>query len=185
MRLLRPVVTVFLFAILVVSTAGTGVAQEATVEATPGGPSEGYPVAIHEGTCDEPTMEPAWELGDAVSVGVEQDEPEVIGPALTRTITGVSSDVDFSLDSVADTDYVIAVHASPQDQGTLVACGQIAGIKVEGQLVVALAPVGDSEVTGIAILDEDEAGVLDLAEGQTRVTVYAVAPGDDEATPVA
>jgi hypothetical protein len=185
MRLIRSIVPVFLLAILFATTAGSGASQEATVDATPGGPSEGYPVAIHEGTCEEPTAEPAWEIGDAVSIGVDQDDPEVIGPALTQTITVASSDLDFNLDSVADSDYVIAVHASPDDMGTLVACGQIAGIKVDGQLVVALASVGESEVTGIAILNEDNAGILDLGEDQTQVTVYAVAPDDDEATPAA
>lgn len=186
MRVIRPVAAVFFLAILFASTAGSGSAQEATADATPGGPSEGYPVAIHEGTCEEPTTEPAWEIGDAVSIGVDQDEPDIVGPALTRTITVAGSDLDFTLDSVADSSYVIAVHASPDDQQTLVACGQIAGIRVDGKLVVALVPIGESEVTGIAILDEDNAGVLDLGDDQTRVTVYVTVPGDEEdGTPVA
>lgn len=164
------------------STALIGAAQEAT----PGGPSEGYPVALHEGSCTEPVAEAAWQLDNAVSIGVDQDEPEVVGPALTRTVTSTSSAVDFNLDSVADSSYVIAVHASPDEFGTIVACGQIAGIKVDGKLVVALVPMGDSQVNGIAILDEDNGGVLGLGEDQTQITVYITVPDDDgEATPVA
>jgi hypothetical protein len=186
MRLVRLIATVFLLAILFASTAGSGAAQEATADATPGGPTEGYPVAIHEGSCDEPMTEPAWEIGNAVAVGVDQDEPDVIGSALTRTIAATSSELDFSLDSANETDYVIAIHASPEDQETVVACGQVTGIRAEGKLVVALAPVGESEVTGIAIFDEDTGGLLDLGEDQTQVTVYIVVPSDgDEATPPA
>jgi hypothetical protein len=185
MPIFRPVVAIFMLAMLFVSTAAVGAAQEATADATPGGPSEGYPVAIHEGSCDQPTTEPAWELGDAVAFGVEQ-EPDVIGSAITQTIAATSSDLDFSLDSANDTDYVIAVHASAEDQDTIVACGQVAGIRSEGRLVVSLAAVGESEVTGVAIFDEDSGGLLGLGEGQTQVTVYIVVPSDgDEATPSA
>jgi len=186
MSLLRPIVAIFMLAVLLASTAASGAAQEATADATPGGPSEGYPVAIHEGSCDQPTTEPAWEIGNAVTFGVDQDQPDVIGSAVTRIVAATSSDLDFSLDSANDTDYVIAIHASPEDQDTIVACGQVAGIRSEGQLVVSLAAVGESEVSGIAIFDEDSNGGLGLSEGQTRVTVYIVVPSDgDEATPVA
>lgn len=158
----------------------------AAQEATPGGPSEGYPVAIHEGTCDAPGAEAAWQIDDALSIGVNEDEPNVIGLALTRTVTSASGALDFTLDSVAGSDYVVAVHASPDEFGTVVACGQIAGIKVDGKLVIALIPVGESEVNGIAILDEDDEGFLGLDEDQTHLTAYIVVPGDDDqATPTA
>ena len=181
LRAIRPAIALFLLAILCITTVGSAASQEATADATPGGPSEGYPVSIHEGTCDNPTAEVAWEIGDAVSVGVNEDEPDVIGSSVTRPVAEVSKDLDFKLDSVAESDHVIAVHASRDDMGTLVACGEIAGIRVDGKLVVALAPVGDSQVSGIAILDEDTGGILGLGGDKTRVTAYLVVPNEEDA----
>jgi hypothetical protein len=184
-RSIRAILAVFLVSLFFGSTVGSAVAQEAAAEATPGGPSEGYPVSIHEGTCAEPTSEPAWEIGTALSIGVGQEEPEVVGAALTRTITATSNDLDLNIDSVVESDHLIAVHASPEEENVLVACGQIAGIKVNGELVVALVPVGDSQVNGIAIINEDSAGMLELEEGQSRVIVYVVTPDNESATPEA
>ena len=154
----------------------TATAQDSTVEATPGGPSEGYPIAIHEGTCNNPVAEPAWQIDDAVSIGVDQEEPEVIGLQASRVVTEATGTVDVSLDDLGGSEHVVAVHASPDEFGTLVACGHIAGIKDDGQLVIALAPVGESEVSGIAVLQEDG--------DQTELTVYVVPPSDEaEGTP--
>ena len=62
--------------------------------------------------------------------------------------------------------------------GQLVACGQIAGIREEGKLVVALAEVGDSAASGIAILEE--------ADDRVELTVYIIVPSDEDvATPAA
>ena len=165
--------------------APAAIAQDATVEATPGGPSEGYPVAIHEGSCTDPVAEPAWQLDDALSVGVDQDDPDVVGSEMTRPVTDTEGTLDVNFDDLTGTEHVIAVHASKDQFGTLVACGGIAGITEDGKLVIALAPVGDSGVSGIAIVDRDDAGLFDLGEDQTKVTVYIVVPGDeDEGTPV-
>jgi len=74
----------------------------------------------------------------------------------------------------------------PKDQDAVVACGQVTGIRDDGKLVAALASVGESEVTGIAMFDEDIGGWLDLSEAQALVTVYLVVPSDgDKATPPA
>ncbi len=185
MHVRRNLVTSVFAIVAALLIAPAALAQDATVEATPGGPSEGYPVAIHEGSCTDPQAEPAGQLDDAISVGVDQDDPEVVGNELTRPVTDTSGALDVNMDDLSGTQHVIAVHASPDEFGTLVACGEIAGIVEDGKLVVALAPVGDSGVSGIAILDRDDAGFLDLGEDQTQVTVYIVVPGDeDEGTPV-
>lgn len=150
-------------------------AQDATPEASPAPtPSEGYPVAIHQGSCDEPVASPAWQLDNAISVGSgdEESEPEVVGPEITTTVSQTSGAIDFVLDDLAAENHVVAVHASDEEFGTIVACGQVAGIKDDGKVVVALTPVGESTVAGIAIFDEDNAGMFDLGEDQTQVTVY-------------
>jgi len=176
----------FVSALFVLALTLGGVTAVAAQDATPTGPSEGYPVAIHEGTCDDPTAEPAWQVDPAVTVGVDQDDPEIIGTSVTSNVSTSSSAIDVSLDDLGGSDHIVAIHASSEEFGTLVACGQVAGVKDDEKLVVALTPVGDSGVYGIAILDEDEAGFFDLGEDQTQLTVYVIPPTDDSAaTPVA
>jgi hypothetical protein len=167
-------------------------AQDASPEATPHGPSEGYPVAVHEGTCDELVSEPAWQLDDAVAIGVGDDgvdQDDVIGPEVGATVVGSAGAIDSTLDDLAGGSYVVAVHASPDNFDTVIACGQVAGVKTEGKIVVALVPVGKSTFAGVAIVDEDSAGVLDLGEDQAQVTVYGfeqrLADPADPATPTA
>jgi hypothetical protein len=143
-------------------------AQEATPQASPDPSlSEGYPVAIHQGSCDSPGSEAAWQLDNAISVGSgdEESEPTVVGPEITTTVSQTSGAVEYALDDLANNEHVVAVHASDEEFGTVVACGQVAGVKEDGRVVVALAPVGENTVAGIAILEED-------GDNQTQVTVY-------------
>ena len=154
-----------------VSASAVVVAQDSTPEATPHGPSEGYPVAIHEGTCDDLVASPAWQLDNAVAVGASEDA-EVIGPEADATVVSAVGTIDSTLDDLGGGTFAIAVHASPDDFDTVIACGQVAGAKTEGKLVVALVPVEESTFAGVAIFDEDDAGILDLGEDQTHVTVY-------------
>ena len=183
MQIRKHLVTSFFGLIVAVLLVPAAMAQDAPAEATPGGPSEGYPVAIHEGTCASPTAEPAWTMDNALSVGVDEKDPEVIGSEQTRVITESSKKLDVKLDDLSKTQHVVAVHASPDDYGTIVACGEIAGILKDGKLVIALVPVDDSGVFGVAILDRDDKKFLDLGKDQTQVTVYVVAP-DNEAEAV-
>jgi len=72
------------------------------------------------------------------------------------------------------------------ENATIDACGAIVGPKQDGKLVVALTAVGDSKVSGIAILDEDNSGVLGLGRDQVQVTVYLVDQASgSSATPAA
>jgi hypothetical protein len=145
---------------------GAAFAQDASPVATPGGPSEGFPVAIHQGSCDNLTSDVAYEIGNAVTFGVSGDnEPQTIGAegGVTTVINGVSADVDSSLDTLGSDGHAIAVHASPDDD-TVIACGNIAGVVSDGQLALAIAPVGDSTVVGVAIIDG--------SDDQSQVKVY-------------
>jgi hypothetical protein len=178
MRISRTLIPAVLLLAFTLAGTTTAVAQDATAVATPGGPSEGYPVAIHEGTCDNPSAEPAYQLDDAISMGADQEEPKVLGSEVERTILDTSGDLDISLDDLGGSDYVVAAHASPDQFGTLAACGQIAGIVEDGKLVVALTAVGESGLSGVAILEENG--------DKTTATVYLIPPSNDEqATPAA
>lgn len=84
------------------------------------------------------------------------------------------SAVDQPLADLAQTPRVIQVHQGPE-LGTVVACGNIAGTVVEDQMVIALQPVGDTGVSGIALLNQ--------VEDQTNVVTYVVSPNAVPATP--
>lgn len=163
--------------------AGSAAAQDSTPAATPGGPPEGYPVAIHQGTCDDPTSEPAFEIGNAVTPGVTEEGNDVttVGESdQVLVLTEASSTIEVTLGDLGEENHVVAVHQSPDDYDTIIACGQISGVVDEGKLVVALAPVGGSPVVGVAIFNEDTSGVLGLGEDQVQVTAYVFDTSTDE-----
>lgn len=166
-----------------VGMAATASAQDATPQASPAStPSEGYPVAIHQGSCESPNGDPASQLDNAISIGVDDQEstPAVVGQDVSNNVFQTSGAIDFVIDDLASEEHVVAVHASDEEFGTIVSCGQIAGVKEDGKLIIALTPIGEHTVVGIAILDEDNAGVFDLSEGQTRLTVYIFDPASHD-----
>jgi hypothetical protein len=148
--------------------SGAAVAQEGTPIATPGGPSEGYPVAIHQGTCADLTAEAAFEIGDAVTFGLEgegaEGEVQTVGSGeALPLLLQASGTVDSTLEDLGSQGHAVAVHASQDEYETIVACGDIAGIINGGRLAIALAPVDGSSVVGVAILE---------GEDQLEATVY-------------
>jgi len=144
-----------------------------------------HPVAVHEGTCDDPVAQPAAEVADTAAIGAGSDDPEVVGEPTGPGILEANATIDGSLDDFTGAPHVIAVHASATDYDTIVACGQIAGVKEDGKLVVALTPVDESGVTGIATLDEDTSGVLGLGDDELKITVYLIHESESPATPAA
>ena len=183
------VATSFAAAAILIGGAGVN-AQDATPAA---GDSTGgnYPVAIHQGTCEMPTAQPAYQLDNTAPVGADQPDADVLGTPSGVPVLTSSGAIDATLDDVANGGNVLAIHASPEEFGTIIACGQIAGPSIDGQITIALQPVGDSTVTGIATLSEDSTGVLGLGDDQIQVTVYVIETGANSpasptiATPVA
>lgn len=137
---------------------GATFAQDATPEEEQGGPSEGYPVAIHSGTCADLSDDMAYEIGSAITFGVSEDgeDPQTIGAegGVTTVLLGVSNTVDNNLESLGNDGHSVVVHASTDDS-TVIACGTISGAVNEGELALAITPVGDETVVGVAILQED------------------------------
>ncbi|MEJ7838413.1 MAG: hypothetical protein WKF81_06320, partial [Thermomicrobiales bacterium] len=154
----------------------TAIAQEST----PGmaGMTD-YPVAIHEGTCDSPVSQPAWDIDNTVPYG-QGDDAEVLGTTSIAPVLETSATIDANLDTLGNNEYVVVVHASPNDFDSIVACGDIAGMKSDGRLVFALVPTTDSEVSGIAILNEDSEGILGLGDDQIQVTVYLMSENTEQ-----
>jgi len=143
-----------LFALTLSLILGTPTfAQEATPGATPGGPSGGYPVAVHQGTCDDVTAQPAADIGNATAPGTNQDgDVETVGQQTGPILVVSQGTIDMSMDDLAAGN-VIAVHASSEAYETIVACGQIAGVKADDKVVIPLVPLGESTTVGVAILE--------------------------------
>jgi hypothetical protein len=159
---------------------GSVLAQDATPSSTPLGPSEGYPVAIHQGSCDDLTAQPNFEIANAVTVGVgTEGEVETVGSTEgAAIITDATGTIDISLDDLAQQGNAVAVHASADEYDTIVACGNIAGIKEEGRVVIPINSGENSTVVGVAILEEDD--------DQVNATVYLFDTQDEQAaTPAA
>jgi hypothetical protein len=178
-------------AALVASALLATVAGVAAQDATPTPASidrASYPISIHAGTCDDPVAQPLGTTLDTEVAGLDGGERAGVSdeaPVLTATGT-----VDASLDDLTGTPHVVAVHASADAYGTIVACGEIAGYTEDGRLVVALRSVDGSEVSGIAILDDGPSFLnevlrdfdldlgIDLGSGELTLTALVIPPDE-------
>jgi hypothetical protein len=164
--LVAPVTAVAL-GLALLAGAGT-LAQTATAPANgTGSPTpattESYPVAIHQGTCANPTTEPAYKIGDIRGfidsnnqvIPRDQYRGTLTTPPVLTSGVGVSPKLD---DLLGSTPYVILVHKSAQDYTTYIACGEIGGPVVDDQLVLALRPLNGSGYYGVAILNQPKIG---------------------------
>ena len=176
MRVIRSFGVIAMVIASLLSVVWVANAQEATPTAEPGA-AQGveYPVAVHAGTCAMPTPEPEFDLSSTIVVGSDVAEAEFIGITPGPPALAASGTIDSSLADLAATERVIALHQSADEYDTLVACGFIAGLNAEGQLVVTLQEVEMSGVSGIAFFTENE--------DQTDVSVYVLSPDAMPATP--
>lgn len=118
------------------------------------------PSHIHAGVCPAP--------GDvqAALTDVAPGDGEAVGAASAITVESSTTTVDLALADIVAADHSIVVHASPDDMGTYVVCGDIGGATRGGSgLAVGLAPVGDSTFSGIAWLGDN-------GDGTTSVSVF-------------
>src|SRR5690606_20612789 len=130
-RVIRALIAAFA-AVSLLATGLVAAAQDATPTPTSGG-QPGYPVSIHAGTCDTITAQPIGQTLDTEVAGLDGGERAGVtdeGPVQAATGT-----VEQSMDDLTGTPHVVAVHASPEEYGTVVACGEIAGYLNDGQLV--------------------------------------------------
>jgi len=167
------------------TTAGPAAAQEAATPSPATTTANAVsPVAIHQGTCASPVGQPAFMLEDATPWGSGDDAPTVVGTNPGSPVAVSQSEISASLDDLTATPYVVAVHASADDYGTIVACGQIAGTEHAGALVIQLAAAGDSTVSGIAVIEQTDGLHLNLGddrniqitEDKLDITVYLMRP---------
>lgn len=144
-------------------------AESATPVATNGQGPEGYPVEVHQGTCQDWTMEPTYDIGNMQKTNVaaegEQDAGDTSGevPAEAESLGDVykiDEDTDFNANQLFDDEhsYVITVHESADNYENLVACGQMLQVMDGDEVLVILQPVGDSGQTGFVRLGQDSSG---------------------------
>jgi len=172
-----------MLAFVSIPASGVSLAQDLTPSAVA---SQDYPVAVHEGTCANPTLQPAFEVTNTVPYGADNDDADYLGNTVDQSVLEASATISATLEDVANGQHVIAVHASSEEYETILACGEIAGVNDDGQMVFAIDPVDGSGVSGIAILNSGSSGLFDLGDDEIQVTVYVVAESDAMgATPAA
>ncbi len=145
-------------------------------------PDVSHPSHIHAGTCDDLDPNPAAPLNYVEPRLSDSDDEEANQPegvlTAARVLYADSEEVDLSWDDMMATSHAINVHLSDEEISTYIACGDIGGIVVDDQLTIALGPQNDSGYHGIAILEKDE-------EGNVDVEVYLAEPvTESDATPV-
>jgi hypothetical protein len=140
------------FSMLALMAAPAVVAAQSASPSPVAGAS--HPAHIHEGTCAKLNPKPAYPLNN-----VTQIEGGMVATSMTT--------VEVSLDDLLAEPYAINLHKSDQDVQTYVACGDITGTVVDGQLVIGLKQQSDSGIAGVAVLTSNDAGGTD-------VTVYVV-----------
>ncbi|MBA2276239.1 MAG: hypothetical protein H0W06_00630 [Chloroflexia bacterium] len=74
--------------------------------------------------------------------------------------------LDSPLDEVTNVPHVVAVHQSPDEFGTVIACGDIAGSVVENVLIIPIRPVNQGTIAGTATIQEED--------GSLTITVVLV-----------
>lgn len=122
-----------------------------------------YPVSIHLGTCDEWEEQPVFELSEAALPGIDSEAEDfaVIGPDDVIPVMISDTTLDTTYDQFSgDDSHILAVHQSREEIGTLVACGPVGGLIEGDRMTFGLGPINDSGITGVAIFQSGEEGLL-------------------------
>ncbi len=182
MRLVAALTVFMLTAVSVVGLAGSVTAQESTVDQV-----GGHLVALHPGTCDSPGAEGGEELGEAHLPGVGENEEggDVRGSRAAMPVLMADATVEQEFDDIlGDDPYLIAVHESAEEPGTILACGEIGGLVQDGRLVIGLKEIDESGVTGVVVIDEDSTGILGLGDNELSFKIYLLSDATIAGEPV-
>src|SRR5688572_30124320 len=118
-----------------------------------------HPAHIHSGTCDD--------LGDIVaplSDVTEQTAGESFGASTALLVKESESDVPLPLGDILSAPHALNVHESAEAIQNYIACGDIGGRVIDGDLIIGLRELNGSGHHGVAVLEGDDDG--------TGVTVY-------------
>lgn len=117
--------------------------------------ADGPLVALHQGSCRQPAAEADYQLATLEPTTGDAGGQELVGPLYEG-----SGGIDAGLADLLATDqpYVLAIHQSAEAFGTLLACGEVGGVIVDGNLTFAIRPLNDSGFAGVAALGETDEG---------------------------
>ena len=134
-----------------------------------------HPAHIHAGSCDN--------LGDIVAPLADVEEQtagEVFGADTAVLVKASTTTVDLSLGEILSAPHAINVHESAEEIQNYIACGDIGGRVVDGELVIGLRELNGSGHAGIADLDDLDGQMevyINLAEfGTTEEGAAEAAP---------
>ena len=139
--------------------------------------ADGHPARIHEGTCEAigPVTDQLTGVGAEISLeGTPIPAPEVVGSAEAFPIDMSMTTLETKSSDLIDTPHAIVVYESDEAMETSLVCGtvggallmQMPGMPMPGdELAIWLAPQGDSDYTGVALL-RSEVG------GKSTVTIF-------------
>jgi len=135
-------------AVLTETDAGTDVSLLTVEDATASGmihheADVAHPSHIHDGSCDA-SAGVVFPLSDFTTAG---------------GVESSATDIETTLADLTAAPHAIIAHASADDMGTYIICGDITGEAVDGALTVALGELNDSGHVGVAVLTESDAGV--------------------------
>jgi hypothetical protein len=116
-----------------------------------------FPALITAGTCETPDYESTYSLFDVAA----EDSP--VGAATAATVYQSATTVRIALDDLITQTYSIVVRVS-EDDDTVIACGEIGGLRTGDDLTVGIRERSASGHTGI--------GWLRGSEGSTLVYVF-------------
>ena len=122
-----------------------------------------HPAHIHSGTCDN--------LGDIVaplSDVTELTAGETFGVPTAVLVEESETDVALPLGDILAAPHAINVHESAEAVQNYIACGDIGGRVIDGDLVIGLRELNDSGHQGVAVLEGNDG---------TGVTVYLAEEG--------
>lgn len=188
---------------------------------------QGYPVAIHEGTCTNLTTEPTYDLGlmqprplvgggddtaagmplldedldddgvvdddedldddGVLDLGFDVDASGALGPdelldhPVVWSLLGDLGDLDAANGdgddtepvNLRDTPHAIVIHGGTIRDNNYLACGEIAGVAVNGEIVIPLWPVNQDWMTSVAELEEGDNGVLGIGANGGEFEIHA------------
>jgi plastocyanin len=123
-----------------------------------------HPAHIHSGTCDN--------LGDIVaplSDVTELTAGESFGVPTAVLVKESDTEVELPLGDILSAPHAINVHESAEAIQNYIACGDVGGRVIDGDLVIGLRELNDSGHHGVAVLEGDD--------DKTEVTVYLAEEG--------
>lgn len=167
------------------ATSLGAMAQDATP--TPAPASSGMTAAIHQGSCQTPDGQAAFDLGtfgqptDDSGAIVQTQGIQTSPPLLQAAASGLGFNLTDTLGSGQP--YVIIVHQSAEQFSTYLACGEVAGPVVNNNLAIGLRPINNGGFAGVATLQSNGdttdstvylmSDLLALSGGQTVGTPQA------------